>query len=57
MSSESAWILVKNTGGPAGQHHLYHGIRGSGFQFRGVLTLTDTEADDLRERLVGDDVD
>lgn len=55
MIDRTAWILIENAGGPENQYHLYHGVEGSGFQFRGVLTLTPAEADDLRERLAGEE--
>ena len=55
MTDRTAWVLIENAGGPENQYHLYHGVEGVGFQFRGVLTLTPAEADDLRNRLAGEE--
>ena len=51
MTDRTAWVLIETAGGPENQYHLYHGVEGAGFQFRGALTLTPAEADDLLDLL------
>ena len=55
MIDRTAWVLIEAAGGPKNQYHLYHGVEGSGFGYRGVLYLTPAEVNDLRERLAGEE--